>query len=99
LEPVFTLLSSFIVGMKKLRSGAKWRQAAMTLSAWIFLPLRLVGLFFGGLSLTALPLTTRRASVVSDLLSTRRAYFRFLYPLMLTNSSGMADFSFRPAFR
>jgi hypothetical protein len=30
---------------------------------------------------------------------TRRAYFRFLYPVMLMDSSGTADFSFRPAFR
>jgi hypothetical protein len=28
-----------------------------------------------------------------------KAYFRFLYRVMLANSSGMADLSFRPAFR
>jgi hypothetical protein len=36
------------------------------------------GLFFVGLSLTALPLTKMSASAVSGLLRIRRAYFRFL---------------------
>jgi hypothetical protein len=64
-----------------------------------FFALPVGGFGLAGLSLTALLLTNRSACVCAGLLGRRRAYFRFLYPVMLMNSSGIADFSFRPAFR
>jgi hypothetical protein len=50
------------------------------------LPFRVAGFGLDGLSLTGVPFTKMRA------------YFRFLYPVILINSSRIADFSFRPAF-
>jgi hypothetical protein len=63
-----------------------------------FLPFRLAGLFLDSLTLAVLPFATSSTSAVSGLFSIRRAYFRFLRLVVLTNPSRMADFSFCPVF-
>jgi hypothetical protein len=61
---------------------------------------RMVGgsFFLGGLSLTVLPFTTRRACGDCGLLRTGIAYFR-LYSVINSTSFRMVAFSFRIAFR
>jgi hypothetical protein len=60
-----------------------------------FSALAVGGSFFGGLSLTAPPCVKRRACVRAGLLRKTQGVLPVLYPVMLMNSSRIADFSFR----